>query len=526
MREMRILLGLEFRSLFGINRLRHTRDKKQKSRGRLLAGVWIFLLLMVTGYIAGFSAGLILLGFADLVPLYLAIISCLLVFFFGLFKAGGTLFGQAGYELLVAMPLSPRAVILIRLIRLYIEDFLCTVGIFLPGLVTWGILCRPPVSAYPLALVGCLLLPLVPLVASALISTLIYAVSARMKHKTLIQSLLLVAFAVALILLSFCLTDTAGTLDENFLADLLGRASGLLGRLWPPARWLSDAMHGVSYGGLGLLALLSVGTAGVGMGICIALFPRIMRGLGSVRARHDFRFGEMASGGLLAALYKREMRRYFASSVYVSNTIIGPILAVILAVTLCVTGVEGVMSALSVALPVETLLPFLLTLVLCMLPPAAVAVSMEGKQIETIQSLPIPAQTWLWSKLLVSATFLLPAWVVSEVLLTITLRPDPLTFAAQVLAPLSLIAFSLVFGLSFNLKFHSFDWERDEVPVKQSLAAFGGFAGPIATLISGGLVACVPAPYAPAVALAVALALALITVLLARPYRRVRMEAL
>ncbi len=526
MNEWRILTRLELLSLFGINKLRHTRDPGEKKRGRLLLGVWVFLIVMIAGYMAGLVFLLTTLGLSSAVPLYLCTLSSLAVFLFGVFKAGNTLFGQSGYDLLASMPLRPRVVLLSRFTVLYVEEGLFSLALLLPGLVTYAVLCRPSVIFYPVAAVACLLLPLIPLVASVVFGTLVTWLSARMKHKSLVQSAFLVILVVGVSFASLRMGGVSEDTAEDLLTVVLRQATTLFASLYPPAAWLAESMRGGSLIGLGAFALLSLGATALCLLLAARLFSRIKRGLSSVRARHDYRLGAMQSRTLLRALYGRELRRYFASPVYVSNTIIGPILGVVLSVALLIMGVDTMESSVPSSVPVRTLLPYALAAVMCLMTPAAVSVSMEGKQMDTVKSLPIPVGVWLDSKILLSLTFLLPAYLISEILLTVVLRPTPLALIAQWLAPLSIILFSVVFGLTFNLAFHSFDWEREEMPVKQSLAALGGFAGPLAALLTGGMVAPIPSPYGDVVAIVVACVWPVIAGILYRRNRRVRMELL
>ncbi len=527
MRDFSILLRLELRSLFGLNKLRYTRDPRARRRGRLLLGVAVLLCLLLMGYIVGLCVGLSFLGLASAIPLCLSVAASLVVLILGMLRASAVLFSASGYDLLASMPLSPRSILLSRLAVMYLEEVLFCAAILLPGCVTYGVLCRPTPGFYLSGALGCLLLPALPMVASTLLGTLIAVGTARLKHKSLLQALLLVAVVVGVSSLSFTLVGVSEDTAEDFLATLLASACTRLASLCPPAAWLSDAMLGVSPWGLVWFSLASLSSLALGSVLAAALFPRIMRSLSAVHATHDYTVGALSGRSVLGALYVRECKRYASSSIYIANTVVGPILAVVLSVAVLVMGVEDMEAALPIALPIRTLLPCLLSAVLCMMTTASVSVSLEGKQMEVIRALPIPPRDWLGAKLLLSLTLLLPAWLVSEVLLTVALRPAPLALVGQLLLPLALVLFSAVLGITVDLKFHRFDWEREEMPVKQSLSAgLGGFAGALVSLAAAGLVCLSPPARRSAVMLTLALLLTLAALLLHRRNGRVRMEAL
>ncbi len=527
MNDLRILLGTELRSLYGINRLRHTRDKKEKNRGRLLAGVWAYLAVVVIAYVGGLVFGLCTLGLGAVVPSYLAVTTALLIFFFGIFKAGNTLFGRRGYDLLSSLPVRTGAIVGSRLAVLYLEDLVLSALILLPGMTVYGVLQKPSVAFYLVGLLGVVLLPAIPLAASILVGTLIMAASARMRHKSLVQSLLTVVFVVVILVGSFRMGNLSEGFTEELLADLAARMAELFDTLYPPAAWLGNAMQDADIVGLALFVTSSVGALILCLLVTVPLFHCLTRALGRVLARKDYKLGRLEHRGLLRALYLREAKRYFSSSIYVTNTIIGPVLACILSVALCIVGMETVEAAMPAQVPVRDLLPVALAAVFCMMTTTACSISMEGKQMDLVKSLPIPVKTWLDSKLLLDLSLILPCYAVSEICLILALRPTLGELVWTVAIPLLLLLFSVVLGIAVDLKFHRFDWEKEEQVVKQGASAMlGGFAGVLAAFLTGAVIFVVPTTYAPSGKLGVCLVLAASTALLYRRNNRTHMEKL
>ncbi len=250
-------------------------------------------------------------------------------------------------------------------------------------------------------------------------------------------------------------------------------------------------------------------------------FHSISRSLGNVPGKHDYQIGDMAHRSMTKALYLREVKRYASSSIYVTNTIIGPIMAVILSVGLCVSGLDAF------PMDLRPMLPFVLGGVFCMMTTTAVSISMEGRQLWVIQSLPIPAKAWLDSKILLNLTRIAPCCLVSLGALTIALRPGLLEFLWLALIPAAIILFSLVFGITVNLRFHSIDWEREETVVKQSLSAMaGGFAGPLLSAALAAAVWLTPAPFADAARAVAVCAVLILTAVLYQKNNRSQLWAL
>ncbi len=519
MNELRPLLSLELRSLYGINKHLHTKNRKEQNTYRALSLVWVLLIGMVFAYVGGLVYGLCFLGLGKIVPAYLVMIASLLILAFGVFTAGNRIFGQKGYDILASMPVKPGSIVVSRFLSLYLEDLILTLVIMLPGVAVYGICQRPHMGFYLTTLAGTLFVPAIPLVAATLLGTLILAISARMKRKSMVQTLLMVLLVVGVLVGSFNAEGLANSATPEALSQIAQTISGLIGRIYPPAMWLGGAMVGTDLPGLGLFILISVGVMAFAMILTAKNFHAILRRLGNFTARHNYKIGKMESSGLLKALYLREVKRYFSSSIYVTNTIIGPIMGTILAVALWISGLNALQTAIPLDIP--AVLPFVFSAVFCMMTTSSVSVSMEGKQFWIVKSLPIPTKQLLDSKILLNLSLMAPFYLVSVIAMAMATRPGPLELLWLVLIPASVILFSLVFGITVNLKFHSFDWEKEETVVKQSLSSMlGGFAGLLLAGILGVAAFLTPAQYGVTARLGICLLVLGVTALLYRKNNR------
>ncbi len=491
MNELLALTALEFRSLAGYNKYRHTTDPKVKSSWRLLCGCWILLAGMAIFYVGALVYGLCSLGLAEAVPGYLVTLASLLILGFGLFGAGQRLFSPKGYDLLCAMPVNTKRLVFSRFFAMYAGDLLLSLVVMLPGTAVFAWMRHPGAVFYLSALVGWLLLPAIPLVIATGFGTLILGLSSGFRHKSLVQILLSLIFVLGVLVGSMRLTAVEADITPRMLAALAQTAAQALGKIYPPSLWLGSAMVGGNLWGLALFCVVSMAMVLGMLAVTGRFFHPIVNRLRSVSARHDYRLTRQSSQSLQKALYLRELRRYFSSSIYVINTIIGPLMGVLVAGAVCFGGWESLQAALP--LDIRLLLPIALGAIMSMMSTTCTAISMEGKQFWVIRSLPVDTKSWLDSKLLLNFSLSAPCYVLMEILLVITVRPEPAALALTVLTPAAQLVFAAVFGLTVNLKLHSFDWEKEEQVVKQSAsAALGGFGGMLPGLILSGLVLVLP----------------------------------
>lgn len=83
----------------------------------------------------------------------------------------------------------------------------------------------------------------------------------------------------------------------------------------------------------------------------------------------------------IKSLFKREVKGYFSSSVYVSNTIVTNILSIAFAVTVLIFGVQTLDNLLGGVGMVEAGAPFLIALMVSMYPTTISSISIEGKKV-------------------------------------------------------------------------------------------------------------------------------------------------
>ncbi len=523
--ECALLLRLEARDLFGWNRFRHTSDKRERRRWILLAVVWAFLGVLLVGYVAALSYGLIAIGLATAVLPYLALIASMFVFLFGVFKTKDTLFARRGYELLASLPIRQRALVRARFLLMYLQDAALTALVVLPGFVVYAILTQPPIRTYGLVPLGILLLPALPLSLSVAVGVLVAAVTSRIRRRGVAEALLSIAFVVLVLVGSTMLGSYGEAITVDAIAQLAEAVQDLIGTVYPPAMWFA---LGATTAPLYFLALAGVSFAAILVTFAVVslTYERICRRL-FVSAKMTQKDEKTQQRGLYRTLLRREWKRYFSSGVYVTNTIIGPIMGLLLSVAVLAVGVDGLTAELALPINIPSLLPFVVAAVFCMMPITAVSVSMEGQGIRILQALPLSTRAWLDGKILLQLVITAPFYLVSEILLLIALGPDWLEAIRLLLIPAALILFSTVAALSINLAWHRFDWEKEVTVVKQSTAAgLGGFCGTLASILCALVSLAIPEDWSLLFSLALLAILTLVTYLLYRRNAMVRMETL
>lgn len=482
--QTKVLARTELCNIFGLNVLRFSKDKRAKRRAVLLAVTGILVVLIMMLYVGGLSYGLCLLSLCDIVPAYLIMISGLLIFFFGIFKAGGVMFKKEGYDILSSLPVSQSAIVISRFWRLYAENLLITLGVLLPGLGVYIWFVRPGLAFVPLCLLGLVVSPVLPTVGAIFVGALITAIASRMRYKSLVMSGLSILAVIAVFIGISGLSGEAGEISPEMLTEVSGVVSAMLGKVYPPAVWLGNAMVQTDFGELVPCLLLSAGVMAAVVILISSCFHKICRGLYGTLAKHNYQMGDLKRDSVLKALVKRELKGYFSSGVYVTNTILGPVMGTLFSGAVLLTGIDRITELFPFPIDIAGYVPFVAAGIFTLMNTTCVSVSMEGKYWWIVNSLPLDAKAILDAKLLMNLILILPFYLVSEVMLAIALRPDPASQVWLLLIPAVIILFSCVFGLTVNLHIPVFTWESETAVVKQSASSvLGGLGGVLLTIL-------------------------------------------
>ncbi len=481
------LTRLQLMNLYGMNVILHTKDKKKKRNSLFLALAYLILFVMAGFLMGGLAAGYIALGLADALPALFVFMSSLFIVALTMFRAGSILFQKNFYEMLCALPMRHRTIVISRFVRMYVENLLLTMIIMGSGLAVYGWHIRPKVSVYLMGGAVTLICPLIPITLAAILGTVITAITSRMKHKSVITSILM----VGLVIIYMLTLSRISNMDESLILGILLNFSltvmKLLGSIYPPAVWFGKAILQADILQFLFGAAVSILLASAAVTVISGKYQWICSGLFSTSAKHEYQIRQMTKHSVLKSLYKRELKRYFASSIYVMNTIIGPVMAVILAVAVCMADwsmIEVMTELLEFPVDIRSGIPFLIAGIFSMMPVTASSISMEGKEWWIIKCLPVKTKDLINSKLLLNLSLDLPFFLTAEILLMIAVRPNAMELLWLVLIPLILIPFGCVLGLAVNLRFPVFDWENEAYVVKQSTSAFlGGICGFLLVLV-------------------------------------------
>lgn len=461
-----LLLKLKFANFLGFNEA--IRSGKKKS-AVLISIAFAILGLVLCGYVVGISYLVASTGLGALVPAFLTILTSLIIFFFTVFKSGAEIFDYGYYCSVAHLPIKRSSIIASRLIGMYLTDAILSLLVFLSGAVGVSIVQTQSIGYYIMMILSAFLVPVLPLCVSCFIGVGVSAIVSRLKKGKLIGSILLCLFACGIMALTYTMPE-----EDDAIIGAIGDLIKSTCAIYPPALWISQGVLGESVLPYILFALSSVLLSVIFVIVVAKVYMKLCILLGSTHSQKvKIDIQKSKTNTPFLALYKREFKRLFSSTVYFTNTLIGNIMAIIGSVALLFIDA----SSLSVELEGVNFGSFFGPMVIGaisvfanMSPITTAIIGIEGKSFDLTKSLPVSAKTLLLAKLFAGFTFSVPTAIVVICLLIFSPICAGASIALMILSPLVFGIATPVAGLFMNIKFPSLKWTNEQVPVKQGKA--------------------------------------------------------
>ncbi|HQK74026.1 MAG TPA: hypothetical protein PL044_09700 [Clostridiales bacterium] len=399
--------------------------------------------------------------------LVMAICSFMAVFT-SIYKVKGTLFGFGDYDFIMSLPVKTVTVAAAKLLMLYFMNLFFCVFLLLPAGAVYAYYESPGAWFYAAFLLLFPFVPLVPVVIAAVIGAAIHFVSAGFKHSNVVNLAVTLALFVGLMFVSF----NTGNFFLN-AAKIGGSFTAGFARVYPPAGWYAKAL----FEGNAVFLLLFIGVSLLTYLLfsyaAASRFKAINTRLAAVAAKSDYRLKELNVSSAFAALYKKELKRFFSSTNYVLNSAVGILLFTIASIAILFGGVDKLAVMMQMAGLKEMLVsfgPVAVSVFIALSCTTACSVSLEGKNLWLVRSLPAPVKLVFLSKIAVNLTLSVTASVINGTIFIIVLKPGLAGALLFYAVPLAYSVFTALMGLAVNLAYPNFSWTNEITVIKQSAA--------------------------------------------------------
>ena len=476
---LKTLIKMQFSALASqtIMRTRKGRATNKTSPGKII--LYSLLLLLCFGYLSVIF-GVIFLMLESMtaetaqnwsMTSLASFMSMILCFVGTIFTTQSLIFNSKDNDLLISMPIPPRLILLSRITTLAIMNYIFALMIFLPATIAWVM-----VNGFGLGVLVYLALfifvPLASMTLTLILGWIIALISSRMKNKSLVTTILSVAAFLVYFLLCFNLGDYITVIEENpsLVSSFISEYLGLF------------VLMGKAVANLDIIALLiTIAVCVLPFAVVIFIlsksFLKIVTDKKSAK-KAVYRKKEMKAGTISSALIKKEFQRFFTSATYFLNSFMGIIFMILIAaaIILNLNGIKEFISEISTGLgfllPIENIMAFFGIAIIIVISafniPTSVCISLEGKTLWILQSMPLKAKDVLLAKMRAAVIATSIPNLIFAIIISILFGLDILSITAIIIVAIAMPIFSSCFGIIINMLMPRFDWVNETLCVKQS----------------------------------------------------------
>lgn len=486
------LLRIQLLNFLGINQALHTKDRREKKKALAIAALlsvcYASLFVCSSIYSYSISKTCRAFGMPKLLPAMMMAGSCIAGIITTVFKTDGFLFCFKDYDMLMSLPIKTRTIIASRLLLLYMTNFAFTLLFMLPAGIIYAIYSTVSWYYWPVFIITLFIIPLLPLILAVIAGVCISWISSKFRSSNIISITLEMLFLCAVLILAFGSTS----MKAADLVSIGKTLQNMLYKIYPPARLYLDGVFSQNVVSLLLFTGISIVFFAAFLFVMERHFKSLNSALMGKTVKKKATEINVKESSALKALYKKEMKLFFSSPLYLFNNSAGIVLLLLFA---CYVGLFGMGQQLEQILNIPGFLDIAVSytsviFAFCIVisNTSCCSVSLEGRNLWILQSLPLKISDIFLSKILFNLTLTLPASLVAAVIVAKKLQMSVMSFTLLITGIFLYCVFSAAAGLLINLLLPNFTWTSTVSVIKQSASALVSiFSGMSAAFVPIGI---------------------------------------
>lgn len=411
-------------------------------------------------------------------------IAVLLGIFGSVFSTYAELYLARDNDLLLSLPIPVGAIMTARLVSVYLMGLLFSAGATLPAVVVYAMNTPFRISALIGWIFWILLVSIFVMVLSCLLGWVVAKISTKLKRKGVVTAFLAVGAMVFYYLLYGKSMGLIMDLINN--VESVGKAEGIL--------WVFYLIGSIGTGNPLSILICSAACALMFFLLWLVMkrsFIDIVTTKTAVK-KTAYRETTAKQKTALQALSGKERMRFLGSPIYMLNCGLGLLLLPAMGIFLLIKGKE-------IAEPVASMLgtgpdgvTVLFTGVICLISSlnmiSTPSVSLEGKNLWILKSLPVSSYEILNGKLQNHITFgIIPAAFTGVCTGAAFGASWPVILLVLLISYLHVYFIGLI-GLYMGLKHANLSWSNENIPIKQSISilltmVIGGVSGALIAIL-------------------------------------------
>ena len=467
---------LELNAFYFRDRKTGKRRTKAGAAFMIVLFVFLFALIGVAFFAAGSAlAPLTETPFSWLYFTLMGMIALVFGIFGSVFNTYAGLYNAKDNDLLLSMPIPPAYILFVRVSGVALMGLLYESIVFIPAIIARFVFAPFDAGVLVCSIFVMLVVCFLITALTCILGWLVALIASKMKNK----SFATVAFSLIFITTYYY---------------VYAKASSGIGKIVENSGKVAEAMKNFAYplylmgrAAEGDVISLVIFTLGVGIvfAITYTVLSRTFIGITTKKtstSEKKVKRKERKKGTAESALLSREWRHYLSSPTYILNCSLGTLFTVLIgsASLIWQGNVREYFARIGIG---SELVPVIAAAFICLIVSmndlTAPSVSLEGKNLWIVRSLPVEMSKVLDAKQLLHMGLTLPGAVFAALCLSVSLRLDLLSSVEIIALSAVFTAFTSCAGLAVGLKMPNLEWSSEIVPIKQGgavmIALFGGW---------------------------------------------------
>lgn len=393
----------------------------------------------------------------------------------GIYKSGNLLFNCKDDNLLLSLPIKKSTVLFIRVFKFYIFELLYNSIFLLPAIIVYAKYMNPNITYYIVSFIALLLFPVIPILISCLVGTIITYVSSKFKGKNVVQTIITVVFLLGIMYFSYN--------SENLLMNIAKNASNIndfITKIYYPAGAYIELITKFDVIKLLEFLFINLGLFAISIGLIGRIYFNINSNAKGIKRKKSNKKYIIKTSSPTKALIKKEFNKFINSPVFVTNAGFGLVLfilgCILITVKFDIIAEMLTKSGISISQEyIESCMPVVLLGFICitsfMTSITSSMISLEGKSFNILKSLPIKPYKIIKSKVMTAILIMIPCILIGDLIIFIRFRFDILSIILTLIASIILPLIAETIGILINLKYPRMDAKNDTEVVKQSMSS-------------------------------------------------------
>ena len=369
------------------------------------------------------------------------------------------------YELLYSLPIKKSTIILSRVFKELIFDFISLILVMMPGYVIYAFISNADFS-YPVILTGILVVFCLALFSSAvslILKEVIIKLTSKFKYAEIIQTIINVLIMVIFVIFYYWFMNSIQTNGSSTVEFML--------RFYPVELMVSFLTLSNF---LNILIFILICVVPFIFSIFLSTYLADRQIKKRKIKKEELKYKKTKT---INSLIKKEFGKYFRNTNYVINTTMGGFLLIIFGFIIAFLGFDQIKSLINNAMGsaanvfvdnLETIIMLFLILLSSTIVTTSCSISLEGKELWIIKSLPIKIKDVFLSKLILNFIVGIIPIVIAAFL--ISLKVGFIYFVPLLFICILGLIYAAVNGLNLNLKYPKLDYQDEVEVIKQSMS--------------------------------------------------------